>query len=128
MPAPVVERIVAFCARNVGFVLVSALLAGVLCAFYAATHFAINSNAESLISSQTNWRKRNIVFDAEFPQLGNTIDIVIDGATPELAERGAAALAARLEQRPKLFHNVSRPGGGPFFAHQGLLFLPLQRV
>src|SRR5438105_481386 len=129
MPAAsIVERIVAFCARNAGLVVLLALIAGLVSAFYSATHFAMNSDPESLISSQTSWRKRNIAFDAEFPQLGNTIDIVIDGATPELAARGADELANELQKRPKLFHNVRRPGGGPFFAHEGLLFLPLRQL
>ena len=126
--ATIIERIVAFCARNAGVVVLLALVAGLLSGFYSATHFAMNSDPESLISSQTSWRKRNIAFDAEFPQLGNTIDVVIDGATPDLAERGSEELVAELEKRPKLFHNVRRPGGGPFFAHEGLLFLPPERV
>src|SRR5579862_10070367 len=107
--ASIVERIVAFCARNAGVVVALALVVGVLAGFYSATHFAMNSDPESLISSQTSWRKRNAQFDAEFPQLGNAIDIVIDGATPELAERAASQLAAALEKRPDLFHNVTRP-------------------
>lgn len=126
--ATIVERVVAFCARNAGAVVLTAIVVGVLSGFYSASHFAMNSDPESLISSQTSWRKRNAQFDAEFPQLGNTIDIVVDGATPELAERGAAELAAELKKDPKLFHNVTRPGGGPFFSHEGLLFLPLERV
>lgn len=126
--APIVERVVAFCARNAGAVVLLALIVGVLSGFYSATHFAMNSDPESLISSQTSWRKRNAQFDAEFPQLGNNIAIVVDGATPELAERGAGELAAELAKKPDLFHNVTRPGGGPFFSHDGFLFLPLERV
>src|SRR5437868_3088694 len=128
MPAPIVERIVAFCARNAISIVVLALIAGALCGFYVAGHFAMNSDAESLISAQTSWRKRNIAFDAEFPQLGNTVDIVIDGATAELAERGAAELTVALKNRADLFHNVRTPGGGGFFSREGLLFLPVQQV
>ncbi|PYK31656.1 MAG: hypothetical protein DME57_02925 [Verrucomicrobia bacterium] len=51
MPAPVVERIVAFCARNAISIVVLALIAGLLCGFYVAGHFAMNSDAESLISA-----------------------------------------------------------------------------
>jgi hopanoid biosynthesis associated RND transporter like protein HpnN len=129
MPAaPIVERIVAFCARNAALVVLLALFVGIISAVYSATHFGMNSDPESLISSQTSWRKRNIAFDAQFPQLGNTIVVVIDGATPELAARGADELAGELLKRPKLFHNVRSPGGGSFFNHEGLLFLPVERV
>jgi len=128
MPAPVVERIVAFCARHAGLVVAMALLAGALAGGYSATHFAMNSNAESLISAQTTWRKRAAAYDAEFPQLGNTIAIVIDGATPELAERATGELSSALATRNDLFVGVRRPVGGSFFAHTGLLYLPLDQV
>lgn len=128
MPAPIVERIVGFCARHAASLVLAALLVAILASFYSATHFAMNTDAESLISPQTTWRKRLAAFDSEFPQLNNTIAIVVDGATPELAERGAAELFAALDGRHDLFHNVRRPDGGPFFAHEGLLFLPLAQV
>jgi hopanoid biosynthesis associated RND transporter like protein HpnN len=128
MPAPILERIVAFCARNAGLIVLLAIATGLLCGFYSATHFAMNSDPASLISSQTSWRKRNAQFDAGFPQLNNTIVIVIDGATPELASRAANEIAGALEKAPDLFHYVRRPGGGDFFAHEGLLFLPLSQV
>jgi hypothetical protein len=40
------------------------------------------------------------------------IVVVIDGQTPELSERAAASLAARLIAEPNLFHSVQRPDGG----------------
>ena len=128
MPAPIVERIVGFSARHAGLLVIAALVASILACFYSAAHFAMNTDAESLISPQTTWRKRVAAFDSEFPQLANSIAIVIDGATPELAERGAAELSDALEGRRDLFHNVRRPDGGPFFAHEGLLFFPLAQV
>ena len=67
-------------------------------------------------------------FDALFPQQTNLILVVIDGATPELAEAAAASLSAKLAADPKLFPSVRRPDGGDFFNHNGLLFLPLPEV
>ncbi|HEX4080432.1 MAG TPA: MMPL family transporter [Rhizomicrobium sp.] len=128
MPGPIIERIVTFCARYAGIVLGAALILGILAGLYSATHFAMNSDADSLISAQTDWRRRTAVFDAEFPQFNNTIDIVVDGATPELAERSTAALTSAVARRPDLFRTVRRPDDGAFFAHEGLLFLPLKQV
>ncbi|HTT83932.1 MAG TPA: MMPL family transporter [Rhizomicrobium sp.] len=128
MSAPIVERIVAFCARYPGLVLAAALVLGILSGIYSSTHFAMNTDPAALISSQTTWRKREAVYDANFPQFSNTIDVVVDGATPELADRDAAALAAAMAKRQDLFLSVRRPGGGAFFAHNGLLFLPLGQV
>ena len=109
MPAPIVERIVAFSARYPGLVLAIALLLGVLAGVYSATHFAMNTDPAALISAQTTWRKRDAIYDANFPQFNNTIDIVIDGATPETAERGTAALYAAMSSRRDLFLSVRRP-------------------
>lgn len=126
--APIVERIVAFCARYPGLVVAVALLLGILAGIYSTQHFAMNTDPAALISSQTSWRKREAVYDANFPQFNNTIDIVVDGATPELAERGTAALAAAMAPRHDLFLTVRRPDVPSFFDHEGLLYLPLAEV
>ncbi|HEY3777861.1 MAG TPA: MMPL family transporter [Rhizomicrobium sp.] len=128
MSAPIVERIVAFCARYAGAVVLASLIAGIAAGIYSAAHFAINTNPDSLISSQTTWRKRTAAYDAAFPQFTNTIDVVVDGDTPELAERATAALARAMSSRPDLFLSVRRPDDGTFFAHDGLLLLPLDQV
>lgn len=128
MSASIVERIVGFCARHAAVIVVAGIFAGLFAGIYSISHFAMNSDPESLISSQTTWRKRVAVYDAEFPQFNNTIDIVVDGATPELADRGAAELAAALAKQADLFRSVRRPNGGDFFAHEGLLFLPVSEV
>jgi len=54
--------------------------------------------------------------------------VVIDGATPELAEDAASRLSAALAREPARFQSVRRPDGGPFFDRNGLLFLPLPQV
>jgi hopanoid biosynthesis associated RND transporter like protein HpnN len=128
MPAPIVERIVAFSARYPGLLLAAALLLAILSGIYSSAHFAMNTDPAALISAQTTWRKREAIYDANFPQFSNTIDIVVDGATPETAERAAAALDAAMSPRHDLFLSVRRPDDGSFFAHEGLLFLSLADV
>lgn len=128
MSAPIVERIVSFCARYAGAVVLASLIAGIAAGIYSAAHFAINTDPDSLISSQTTWRKRTAAYDAAFPQFTNTIDVVVDGATPELAERATAALASAMAARRDVFISVRRPDDGAYFAHDGLLLLPLGQV
>ena len=106
MPASIVERVVGFCARHAGLVVVLMLLAAMAAGIYSATHFALNSDPSSLISPQTTWHKRAAAYDAEFPQFDNTIAIVVDGATPELAERAASQLFSALAARKDLFYDV----------------------
>jgi uncharacterized protein len=54
--------------------------------------------------------------------------VVIDGATPELAQQAAAKLTAELGKQPELFQSLRQPGGGPFFERNGLLYLPLAQT
>jgi hypothetical protein len=71
---------------------------------------------------------RQARLDAAFPQQTNLTLVVIDGATPELAESAAARLTEKLAANPTLFTYVRRPDGGAFFNPNGLLFLPLKDV
>ena len=125
---PVIERIVTFSCRWKGTVILLCLLLALGAGFYTAAHFAINTNSSDLISPDTAWRKRQAEFDKLFPQQSDLILVVIDGATPELAEDAASRLTARLQQDKNLFPDVMRPDGGAFFDHNGMLFLPLTDV
>lgn len=89
---------------------------------YAASHFAMTTDASALISPKVEWRQQEQVFARAFPQLQDLSLIVVDGATPELAEMGAAKLSEKLAADKAHFRSVRRPDGGPFFAQNGLLF------
>ncbi|THD61326.1 MMPL family transporter [Phenylobacterium sp.] len=95
---------------------------------FAAGHFSMTSDTAKLISDKVPWRQHEIAMDAAFPQNGDTTVVVVDGATPELAEQAAASLAAKLEPQDKVFLSARRPDGGAFFAREGLLFLPTDQV
>jgi hopanoid biosynthesis associated RND transporter like protein HpnN len=124
----IVERIVTFCCRHAVLTLLVGFLISVGAGAFTWAHFAINTNSEELISANVGWRQREIAFDSKFPGQSNLIAVVIDGATPELAEAAAAQLYDRIAQDKFLFHSVRRPGGGDFFNRNGLLFLPLADV
>jgi uncharacterized protein len=118
-----VARVVrASCARATLVILLVAILA-FLSVAYTREHFAINSDSLALISPDVAWRRNQAAFDRAFPQLDSNIVVVVDGVTPELAEGAAASLAAKLAQRSESFASVRRPDDGPFFTHEGLLFL-----
>jgi len=125
---PPIERIVAHCARNARLIVSIFVLASVVAAVYTSMHFQIDTNSEHLVSAKTHWRRREIHFDKLFPQQNNLTLVVIDGATPELAEAAAAQLTAKLQERRALFPVVRRPDGGPFFDRNGMLFLSYDEV
>ena len=56
------------------------------------------------------------------------IAVVVDGATPELAEAGASAAHRPSAPEQDPVSGVRRPDGGAFFDHNGMLFLPLTDV
>ena len=94
----------------------------------AATRFEMTTDTAALISPTVAWRQQERAMESAFPQLADSMLIVIDGQTPELAEDAAARLAARMETDKAHFRRVSRPDGGDFFAREGLLFQPLADV
>ena len=128
MGTSLVGRIVAVSIRHSLIVLLATLAATAAALVYLSQNFAMTAETGQLISPKLDWRKRVIEFDKAFPQLLNLTMIVVDGATPELADDGAKRLASALQQRPDLFHNVRRPDGGRFFERNGLLLLSMDDV
>ncbi|MFO1247438.1 MAG: MMPL family transporter [Alphaproteobacteria bacterium] len=124
----IVERIVAFCCRWPWAVIAASLLLAAGATWYTTHNFAMNTDSEQLIDAKVGWRMKQARFDAAFPQQTNLTLVVIDGATPELAESAAARLTEKLAANKTLFHYVHRPDGGPFFAQNGLMLLPLKEV
>jgi hopanoid biosynthesis associated RND transporter like protein HpnN len=115
-------HIVAACARRPWLVILVAGALGASAYWYNVGHIAIDTDSAKLIGEDLAWRKRERVFDAAFPQRADLIAVVVDGATPELAEEATKTLAVRLSSQPGMYRAVRRPDGGPFFERAGLLF------
>lgn len=113
---------VAWTTRHPWMTLAAALAVTVAALAYVASHFDMSTDTAALISPDVAWRMQERAFDDAFPQLRDSMVVVVDGATPELAEDGAARLAAAMQGDPAHFRAVRRPDGGDFFARQGLLF------
>jgi hypothetical protein len=102
-------------------VIIMIATAGVL--FYSVRNFRINTDFNSMISEKLHFRKLQRDFDKSFPQLSDTIVIVLDADTPEHAMWARKRLASQLRKEQTLFRNVYEPGGGEFFERNGLLYL-----
>ncbi|MBV8823547.1 MAG: MMPL family transporter [Hyphomicrobiales bacterium] len=121
-----IVRIVSLSARLPWLIIALVLALAVGSAVYAKRHFAIKTDVNELISHDVPWAKNATDYMKNFPQWG--IIAVIDAPTPEATEQATNKLAQALKARPEQFRAVSQPGGGEFFAKNGLLFLPRDDV
>ena len=94
---------------------------------YTARNFAINTDINTLISPDLDWRKRDNQFEKAFDR-ERTILAVVEAPTPELTRTAAAALEKKLSGDTKHFESVQPLGSGEFFEKNGLLFLPAEEV
>jgi uncharacterized protein len=119
---------VGYCIRHIPLVIAAALVLALASAFYVATHFAINTNTDDLLSPKLPWRQQEITFRSIFPQTVDLILVDVGAATPEAAEAAARELQKNLADKPDLFRSVTDWLDTPFFRRNGLLYLPHNQV
>jgi predicted RND superfamily exporter protein len=122
-----VVSIVKACTRFASLVVVLGLILAIAAGYYTARNFTINTDINTLISPDLDWRKRDNQFGEAFDR-DRTILAVIDAPTPELTSAAAAALGQKLAGDSKHFESVQPLGSGEFFEKNGLLFLPVAEV
>jgi len=127
MITTLVVRAIDSCARYAWPVIGVALLLTVVSSWYAATHFAMTTDINQLISTDMPWRQRELKFEKAFPQY-HLLVAVVDAPTPELVTEATDALERRLVQQKSLFRSVKQPQGGAFFARNGFLFESLNEL
>jgi hopanoid biosynthesis associated RND transporter like protein HpnN len=89
---------------------------------YTAMNLGINSDNVALLDEDLPSRVALDEFSKLFPILNNSMLVVVDAETPELARDSADELAEALALRTDLFSNAYIPGGGEFFERNGLLY------
>src|SRR6516165_8680901 len=124
-----IVSIVDFCTRFAYGTIAFGLIIAGLSVYYTGENFAINTDITKLIAKNVAWRQREIDFDKLFPNRnGGYVLAVVDAPTPELATLARADLADKLSADKNLFKSVSQLGGSPFFAQNGLLFVPTEQL
>jgi uncharacterized protein len=122
-----IVRIVRACCRRPFLVLAVAALATLAAVLFTYEKFAINTDTSEFISAKLPWRQREIQLDAAFPQQVDTLLVVVDGRTPELAANAADRLAAALEVRDHI-QAVYGAETNRFFDKNGLLYVSADEV
>jgi uncharacterized protein len=122
MLARLVLRTIDYSIRRAWVVTAVSVLLTFVSIVFAVSHFAINTNINSLISPDLSWRKKEAAFSKAFPRY-NLLLVVVTAPTSELADQATSLLTAALSKRPDRFVSVSRrPAGGDYFEREGLLF------
>jgi uncharacterized protein len=121
-----IVRTLDVCARHPWYVILAALALTVASVVYVAHNFAITTNIAALISDNSPARQRQLEYNRAFPL--HSVIAVVDAPAPELVARAADQLTTALVQRGGVIRSVRQPGGGEFFARNGLLFLPTEEV
>ncbi len=104
-------------------VLALALLLTLGAAQLTITRIGINTNTTDMLSEELPFRRYDRALSEAFPQFSDNLIVVVEAATPDLADDGARRLAAALAGRPKEFDEVFYPEGEAFFRRNGLLYL-----
>lgn len=115
---------VIWCWRHGVLVAVAAVLLALAAGWVAMTRLSLDTDATHMISPDLPFRRAEQRFDQAFPQAMDRLVAVVDGATPEQAERAASILVERLRGKPDSFLSVERPAEELFFRRNALLFLP----
>jgi len=114
---------VATVTRHAIMVIILALLLSVVTLHFTVSHLGMITNTSDMLSRDLHYLKVHRAFKKAFPQLNNTIVVVIDGQTPDLAIDARDRLARNLSLQKALFKSVYVPGGDLFFRKNGLLYL-----
>src|SRR5262249_34106681 len=115
------------CTRFATLTLLIGLVLATAASYYAARHFAINTDINTLISPNLDWRQRDQKFDRAFDR-DSTILAVVQAPTPEQTSAATAALEQKLKGVTNNFQSMTPLGSGAFFEKNGLLFLPTDEL
>lgn len=121
-------RWIEYLAAHASTVLVVEALLTLVAGIFTLTHLGVNADNKRLLSPDLPFQKHAAAFQEHFSSLDDSILIVIDAASPEVAREAARGLAARLEEFPENFHGVLVPGGDPFFERNGMLLLSIEEL
>src|SRR5260370_13736087 len=105
----IVVSIVKACTRFAPLILLVGLVLAIGAGFYSARHFKINTDINTLISQNLDWRQRDNQFGGAFDR-ERTIRALGDTPTPELTHVATKTLAQKLSGDTKNFETLQPLG------------------
>jgi len=89
---------------------------------YTRANLGINTDTADMLSAELDYRKNYEEYQQQFPLFSDTLQVVLDAQTPDLARRAAKSLAPALD-RTGLVEWTWLPQYDPFFEGHALLYL-----
>lgn len=123
LPRNAAAALVACSARHAWLVILLSLAVTGVALRYTATHISIDTDTGEMIDRRLPHRQASRALDEAFPHLPGDVVLYAEAAHAGDAEDAADRVAALLRDRPDIARAVSQPGGGEFFAREGLLYL-----
>jgi len=114
--------------RHAGTVLVATAILLALFVTYTFTHIGIDTDTADMLSPDLPWQQNRAEFKEAFPQFDDSLIIVVQGDTPELAERGRERLLEALRDHREHIESMYLPDGGAFMKRHALLYLSQQEL
>jgi hopanoid biosynthesis associated RND transporter like protein HpnN len=114
--------------RRAPWVIVAALAACAGGLGYMSNNLGMHTNTTDMLSDELPFRRIHAEYKQAFPQFSNTLLVVVDARTVDVKDDVVEALSARMAKEKEFFEVVYQPGGQPFFARNGLLYLSLDEL
>ena len=92
-----VIEIVRFCTRFSKSVILAALILAGLSCWYTSENFAINTDISKLISTDLDWRQREMAYDKAFPGTFDGMVAVVEAPTADECEAVCGRLVALVQ-------------------------------
>lgn len=117
-----------FSRRRAWWVILAATLVSAASLYYSVSHFAISTNMGKMLSQDLPFERAQEQFNRVFPGLDKTLLVVVHSHSQALARDDAARLAHWLRRHGRGITLINVPGGGKFFAREGLLYLSRKQL
>lgn len=126
--ANTIAGVVSVSVRRAPLVLAVAILLTISAALHLANNLRINTDNEDMLSSELSFRQNSIAMDRAFPQLDDTLLVVLEAPDPDLADEKTDELVDALRGQSDVFAQIFAPESDPFFRNNGLLYLGLDEL
>jgi predicted RND superfamily exporter protein len=121
-------RVADFVNHRAWWVLALATFATVISFSYAFMYLGINTDTTEMLAADVPFQEAREHYKRLFPQNTDSILLVVEANTPEMAYAAVQTLDARLRKESKHIKSVYTPFGGSFFEKNALLYLDLPEL